>query len=79
MYKRFFPFGQTSPYTEYVWALFDADGDGRVGFEEFILAVSVATRGELKERLDCRCAVCVGVCVWARGPGRAWSLPARRA
>ncbi len=54
MYKRFFPFGQTSPYTEYVWALLDADGDGRVGFEEFVLAMSVATRGELKDRLDCK-------------------------
>lgn len=51
IYKQFFPFGDPSTFSEYVFNVFDEDKSGTVDFKEFITALSITSRGEVDEKL----------------------------
>ncbi|KAJ3334080.1 Neuronal calcium sensor 1 [Blyttiomyces sp. JEL0837] len=51
MYKQFFPFGDSAPFADCVFAVLDEGKNGSIKFKEFILAISIASRGKLEEKL----------------------------
>lgn len=51
MYSQFFPFGDSLPFAQLLFNMFDEDRDGRLDFGEFVRAMSVATRGKFMEKL----------------------------
>ncbi|KAG5365407.1 Calcium-binding protein [Yarrowia sp. C11] len=52
IYRQFFPFGDPSMFSEYVFNVFDKDRSGTVDYKEFICAISVTSRGTLEEKLE---------------------------
>jgi Ca2+-binding EF-hand superfamily protein len=53
IYKQFFPFGDPSRFADYVFAVFDRDKNGVVDFKEFIVSLSISSRGKVEEKLEC--------------------------
>ncbi|KAI8378447.1 calcium-binding protein NCS-1 [Blakeslea trispora] len=51
IYKQFFPFGDPSRFADYVFNVFDEDKNGMINFKEFIVALSVTSRGRVDEKL----------------------------
>uniref|UniRef100_A0A9J2PPH1 EF-hand domain-containing protein n=1 Tax=Ascaris lumbricoides TaxID=6252 RepID=A0A9J2PPH1_ASCLU len=52
IYAQFFPQGNANKYAEYVFRTFDRDEDGMISFEEFVVGLSVISRGTNTEKLE---------------------------
>ncbi|XP_064630271.1 Kv channel-interacting protein 1-like isoform X8 [Lineus longissimus] len=52
IYSQFFPQGDASTYAHYVFNTFDKDNNGTINFEEFVMGLSVLSRGSLHEKLQ---------------------------
>jgi len=52
LYKQFFPFGDPTEFSTFVFDVFDHDKNGSIDFKEFMCALSVASRGKTDEKLS---------------------------
>lgn len=52
IYGELFPFGDASNFVQHIFQEFDLNKDGFVDFREFVIWLSVATSGNLEERLN---------------------------
>ncbi|GIX88297.1 neuronal calcium sensor 1 [Caerostris darwini] len=52
IYGQFFPSGDPTRFVDYVFNVFDIDKNGVITFKEFILAISITTRGTVEEKLN---------------------------
>ncbi len=51
IYSQFFPQGDCSNYAHYVFATIDQNCDGTVNFEDFLMGLSILSRGTIDEKL----------------------------
>ena len=58
IYGQFFPFGDSEQLASLVFRGFGAGEKGVVGFQQFITALSTATRGSMEERITCESVSC---------------------
>uniref|UniRef100_A0A914VXV1 EF-hand domain-containing protein n=1 Tax=Plectus sambesii TaxID=2011161 RepID=A0A914VXV1_9BILA len=51
IYSQFFPRGDSSRYAQFVFNTFDRDKNGHLSFDEFVLGLSVISRGSTDDKL----------------------------
>ncbi|XP_036912645.1 calsenilin isoform X1 [Artibeus jamaicensis] len=51
IYSQFFPQGDATTYAHFLFNAFDADGNGAICFEDFVVGLSVLLRGTVQEKL----------------------------
>jgi len=52
IYQQVFSFGDPGDFADFVFNVFDGDGNGKVDFREFICGLSITSRGSLEEKLE---------------------------
>ena len=50
-YSEVFPEGNAKNFAEHVFRNFDRDGNGRIDFREFLMAISIQQKGTKEEKL----------------------------
>lgn len=51
-YETFFPFGDSTPFASLLFRLYDVSGAGSITFSDFLVGMSVTTRGGIEEKVD---------------------------
>ncbi|XP_036729987.1 calsenilin isoform X2 [Balaenoptera musculus] len=51
IYSQFFPQGDSTTYAHFLFNAFDADGNGAIRFEDFVVGLSILLRGTVHEKL----------------------------
>ncbi|XP_043323711.1 calsenilin isoform X2 [Cervus elaphus] len=51
IYSQFFPQGDATTYAHFLFNAFDADGNGAIRFEDFVVGLSILLRGTVHEKL----------------------------
>ncbi|KAK6455547.1 uncharacterized protein RJT20DRAFT_128819 [Scheffersomyces xylosifermentans] len=52
VFKQFFPFGDPADYCHYLFQVFDVDNSKYIDFKEFIIALSITSRGSEDQKLN---------------------------
>ncbi|ODV77943.1 EF-hand [Suhomyces tanzawaensis NRRL Y-17324] len=52
VFKQFFPFGDPEDYCHLLFRVFDMDGSKYIDFKEFIIALSITSRGSEDQKLN---------------------------
>jgi len=51
VYKQFYPHGKADSFCKLAFDTFDTNDDGTIDFDEFLLAISATSQGDLDDRL----------------------------
>lgn len=52
VFKQFFPFGDPIEYCHFLFGIFDTDNSKYIDFKEFIIALSITSRGNTDQKLE---------------------------
>jgi len=52
IYNKFFPHGNATKFSQFVFDVFDADGSGTIDFDEFIQALAITSNSSLEDKLE---------------------------
>src|SRR5689334_3491975 len=52
LFKQFFPFGDSTRFSDYVFSAMDRNNTGSIEFHEFLSILSVMTRGRIEDKLE---------------------------
>ena len=52
VFKQFFPFGDPVEYCHYLFRVFDVDNSKYIDFKEFIIALSITSRGTMDQKMN---------------------------
>ncbi|CAF1002977.1 unnamed protein product [Rotaria sordida] len=58
VYKQFYSSGKLDHVCKYAFDTFDTNNDGTIDFEEFLLAISATSQGNLQDRLNLAFDIC---------------------